>query len=210
MIRILSTASLLVFLIQAGLSQGTGITAQAKASGKRATDADRQVLETLLLEIATDPTFPPPATPEKPHIVLHRRTPKMIEPVISASEVSYETGARVLPKDAWDDLVRRNAIRLDPRSREISYEGLAFDEMIQVGNAFPGPEPPFIGKTFEEVFPRARGWVEAWVPGFSKDGRTAVVRARIGPIEKRAMLTAILNRHGDKWAVTWKKYSVYN
>lgn len=178
-------------------------------AGKHATVSDRDVLEALLLSVASDQEFPAPAAPEKPIIVLHRRNPESVEPLINASMVSFETGRKDLPKDAWDDLVRRNVIRLNPSSRQISYEGLQFDPKIQVGNAFPEPKPPFAGKTFEEVFPNARGWVSAWVPGYSKDGRTAVVRAQIGPAGHMATMTAILKNEGGKWAVVWRKYSVY-
>ncbi len=170
---------------------------------------DRDVLEALLLAVASDKDFPAPASPDKNLIVLHERNPKSVEPLINAAQVSYETGQKDLPKDAWDDLVRRNVIRQNLSSRPIFYEGMQFDPKIQVGNAFPGPEPPFIGKTFEEVYPTARGWVSAWVPGFSKDGKTAIVRAQIGPSAHMATLTAILKQIAGKWSVTWRKYSVY-
>lgn len=177
--------------------------------GKIASIPDRDVLEALLLAVVADKDFPAPPSPDKAVIVLHERNPQSVGPLINAAEVSYETGQKDLPKDAWDDLVRRNVVRQNPNSRPISYEGLKFDPKIQVGNAFPGPEPPFIGKTFEEVYPTARGWVNAWVPGFSKDGRTAIVRAEIGPSTHMATLTAILQQVGGKWSVTWRRYSVY-
>ena len=179
-------------------------------TGKRASAPDRDVLEALLLSVAEDKDFPAPPVNEKTIIVLHRRNPESVDPIINASVVSYETGQKDLPKDAWDDLVRRNVIRLNPYCRQISYEGLAFDPKIQVANAFPEPKPPFAGKTFEDVFPNARGWVSAWVPGFSKDGRTAIVRAQVGPSVHRATLTAILKQLSGKWSVVWRKYSVYS
>ena len=185
--------------------QGPALTQK----GKFATERDKLVLEVLLAAVAADTEFPPPSSDAKTQIVLHRRTPKKVEPIINAFQVNYETGGRVLPKDAWDDLERRNVVRLDPNARLISYENLAFPEGIQVANAFPSAEGIFIGKTFEEVYPQARGWVEAYVPGFSKDGKTAVVRARVGPSEKRAMLTAILRLQGGNWVVAWKRYCIY-
>jgi len=205
-----ATAFMFVLQGQAGQTSAPATNPSIVQKGKFATDLDRQVLEALLLTVSADKYYPPPASTDKTQIVLHRRTPKMIEPVINTVRVSYDTGGLVLPKDAWDDLVRRNAVRLDPRSREVHYEGLNFTPSIQVGNAFPGPEPPFLGKTFEEVFPQARGWVEAWVPGYSKDGKTAVVKANVGPTDKVAVLTAILKLQQGKWAVVWHRYSVYN
>lgn len=205
-------AMIIAFAIvsQGAFSQPTPSAPAPQVKGKHASDADRRVLEALLLVVLEDAEYPPPVATDKPQIVLHRRTPKRIEPIISTWQVTYDTGGKEMPKDAWDDLVRRNVVRLDPNSREIHYEDLPFDSRVQVANAFPGPETPFLGKSFEEVFPQARGWVEAWVPGYSKDGKTAVIRARIGPTAKPATLTAIMKKVDGKWAVAWHKYTVYN
>ena len=213
MVAILTATLMLAVQTQSAaqpIKPPTSPAAPIQVKGKFATDLDRQVLEALLLAVEADNDYPPPASADKKVIVLHRRTPKLIEPVIDTFRLNYDTGGRVLPKDAWDDLVRRNTVRLDKHSREVSYEGLSFNPSIQVGNAFPGPEPPFLGKTFDEVFPQARGWVEAWVPGYSKDQKTAVVRANVGPTDKVATLTAILKLQEGKWAVVWHRYSVYN
>ena len=200
-----------VVICQAALAQDAGTPAQVVAppKGKVASDLDRRVLEALLLNLLADKEFPPAVTADKPLVVLHRRTPEYVQPIVSVSQVSFDTGSRALPKEAWDDLIQRNVIRLNKYSREIHYEGLTFDPKIQVGNAFPEPEPPLQGKTFEEAFPQARAWVDAWVPGYSKDGKTAVVRANFGPAGKVATLTAILSLQGGKWLVIWRKFSVY-
>ncbi len=192
------------------LCQDTRQGAETDAKGKFASDLDRQVLQALLLSACEDAEFPLPATPDKTIIVLHERTPKLIDPVINTALVMNDTGGKVMPKDAWDDLVRRNSIRRNPLSREISYDGLSFDPRIAVGNAYPDPDRTFVGKSFDQAFPNGRGWVDAWVPGYSKDGKTAVVRARIGPTTKWTTLTAILNKKDDNWVVTWRRYSTVN
>jgi hypothetical protein len=209
MLQILAATLLLIPGGQSGAPHVSEPSPSSQQRGKFATDRDRVVLEALLLSVLADREFPPPASAEMPQIVLHRRTPKIVEPIINTMQVNFECGGKVMPKDAWDDLERRNVVRLDPNARLISYEGLQFDPRIQIGNVFPGPESTFVGKTFEEVFPQARGWVEAYVPGFSKDGKTAVVRGRIGPSDKRAMLSAILNVKAEKWVVIWRRYCVY-
>ena len=199
-------------------SQALAQTAETRAqpiasesvAGKHADVQDQAVLEALLLSVCADKDFPAPPADDKSEIILHERNPETIEQIINVSEVSFDTGHKDLPKDAWDDMIRRNVVRLSPNSREISYAGLQFDPKIQVANAFPGPKPPFQGKSFEEVYPTARGWVSAWVPGFSKDHRTAVVRAQVGPAGHFATMTAILKRQSDKWVVVWRRYSVYS
>ena len=208
------TAILALTLMLVATGQGSrpapSTTGSTQIRGKFATVRDREVLASLLASMAADEEFPAPSMPERKEMVLHRRTPKVVEPIISAPQVNYETGGRIMPKDAWDDLERRNVVRLDPNARQISYENLQFPAGILVGNVFPGPESTFVGKTFEEVFPHARGWLEAYVPGYSKDGKTAVVRGRVGPVEKKAMFTAILEQRAGKWMVTWRRYCVYS
>lgn len=39
------------------------------------------------------------------------------------------------------------------------------------------------------------------MPGFSKDGKRAIVRAGVGPWAHAAMLTAVLEKRDDKWIV---------
>lgn len=187
-------------------AQPMGTTAHRKV----ASDVDRQVLQALLLALAEDKEFPAPEDASKPIMVLHFRNPELSEPLVNAAQVSSDTGGKVLPHDAWNDLVRRNVVRRDPKTREVYYEGLPFDPKIAVGNAFPEPPPPLQGKTFQEENPDARGFVAAWLPGYSADGNTAVVRARVGPVKRLANLTAILRKQGDRWAVVWRKISVYS
>lgn len=43
----------------------------------------------------------------------------------------------------------------------------------------------------------------AFLPGYSEDGSYAVVRAAVGPWAHAAMLTAVLEKSGDKWIVKW-------
>ena len=178
--------------------------------GKHASDTDRKVLEGLLLAILKDDGFPAPADSNKTLIVLHQRNPDAVEPLINTFQVTHDSGGKVLPNDAWNDLIRRNVVRKGPDVREILYEGLPFDPHIQIGDAFPGPKEPFLGKTFEEVFPTARGFVAPWAPGYSADGKTAVVKAKIGPAGRFGFVTAILARKGEAWTLVWRQYSVYS
>jgi hypothetical protein len=210
MIQLLITSFIIMFIRQEGARSLTPIPSPPQARGKFATDKDRLVLETLLLHMLGDDEFPPAAADTKTKIVLHRRTPKEVKAIVDVMQINYETGGHVLPNDAWNDLKRRNVVRLAPGARLISYENLQFEPRIEIGNAFPGPESTFLGKTFEEAFPAARGWLEAYIPGYSKDGKTAVVRGRIGPTEKRAMVTAILESQRGKWQVSWLHYCLYH
>ena len=57
--------------------------------------------------------------------------------------------------------------------------------------------------------PKARGWVHAYLPGYSKDGSRAIVRAGVGPSAHGATLTALLEKRGDKWVVKWHYIAFY-
>ncbi len=57
--------------------------------------------------------------------------------------------------------------------------------------------------SFADAHPKARGWLEAYLPGYSADGNRAVVRAGVGPWAHAAMLTAVLEKRGGKWVVVW-------
>ena len=163
-------------------------------------ERDRQVLQTLLLHLLSDAKFDmtriPPAGAT---IVLHTRTPEKTGFLMSG-QIRSDLGSRTLPIDAENDLRRRNA-PTDAKpdmydSVTAFYTNLTFAAGIEVTNL----TDPF---RFEGTHPKARGWLEAYLPGYSKDGTLAVVRAGVGPWAHAAMLTAVLQKTGDKWVVKW-------
>ena len=88
------------------------------------------------------------------------------------------------------------------RSGFLSYKGLKFASSIVTANLSKvWKRRPF--GSFEGTYPKARGWLEAYLPGYSTDGTQAVVRAGVGPWVHGAMLTAVLAKRGDKWTVIW-------
>ena len=63
--------------------------------------------------------------------------------------------------------------------------------------------------SFAAAYSKARGWLQAYLPGYSKDGARAIVRAGVGPSAHGAMLTALLEKSGDKWLVKWHYIARY-
>jgi hypothetical protein len=53
------------------------------------------------------------------------------------------------------------------------------------------------------------GYVIAWLPGYSKDGNTAVFRAYCGPSAHGATLTYKLAKKDGKWMVVWRFVARY-
>lgn len=169
-------------------------------------ERDRQVLETLLLHLLSDSKFDMTrVSTNGVTIVLHIRTPEK-KGFLMSHQIRTEIGSRKLAGDAESDMRRRNT-PADAKpdaydSVAASYTNLTFAAGIVVANVTETwKEHRFI--SFEEVHPKARGWLKAYLPGYSVDGNRAVIRAGVGPWEHGAMLTAVLERHSDKWVVAW-------
>ena len=62
---------------------------------------------------------------------------------------------------------------------------------------------------FRKNHPKARCWVKVSLPGYSRDGSTAVVLFRIGPDPHGAAWLYQLARFQGRWNVAWRRF-VYN
>jgi hypothetical protein len=176
-------------------------------SGASPDQRDRQVLETLLMHLLTDSKFDVTRVPTNgATIVLHTRTPEKTGFLMS-DQIRSEIDHRTLPSDAESDLRRRNT-PADAKpdtydSITAFYTNLTFAAGIVVTDLTETWKGRRSFTSFEDAHPKARGWLEAYLPGYSKDGTRAVVRAGVGPWAHAAMLTAVLEKRGDKWVVVW-------
>jgi hypothetical protein len=170
-------------------------------------ERDRQVLETLLLHLVKDSKFDMTRVATKgATIILHTRTPEKTG-FLMTQQIRGEIGERTLPDDAESDMRRRNT-PADAKpdtydSVTASYTNLTFAVGIVVANLAEIWKERRSFTSFQDAYPKARGWLEAYLPGYSKDGTRAVVRASVGPWEHAAMLTAVLEKRGDEWTVAW-------
>jgi len=175
------------------------------ASPVTADERDRQVLETVLLRLLIDSDFNMTrVTTNRTSIVLNVCTPEktgMIRPEQMEHDVGEEHS---IPKGVQRDLLRRNEKPGTYDSQLASFAGLKFDQRIVVTNVTAVLEGDRFGQAFEQAYPAARAWVEAWLPGYSKDGTRALVRAWIGPSDHGAVVTALLEKKGDKWRIRWQ------
>ena len=176
-------------------------------SGASPDQRDRQVLETLLMHLLTDSKFDVTRVPTNgATIVLHTRTPEKTGFLMS-DQIRSEIDHHTLPNDAESDLRRRNT-PADAKpdtydSITAFYTNLTFAAGIVVADLTETWKGRRSFTSFEDAYPKARGWLEAYLPGYSKDGTRAVVRAGVGPWAHAAMLTAVLEKRGDKWVVVW-------
>jgi hypothetical protein len=170
-------------------------------------ERDRQVLEKLLLHLLSDPKFDMTrVSTNGATIVLHIRTPEKTGFLMS-HQIRAEIGSRKLPSDAETNMRRRNTpADAKPDSHDAvtaSYTNLTFAAGVVVKDLTETWKGWRSSTLFEDAHPKARGWLEAYLPGYSTDGNRAVVRAGVGPWAHAAMLTAVLEKRGDKWVVAW-------
>ena len=174
---------------------------------------DGQVLEALLLHLLADPKFDMARVPTNGAvIVLHAQTPKGTG-FLQSHQIRSDVGGHTLPGDAERDLRRRNSPpdvkpdTYDPVAA--SFTNLTFGAGIAVSDLTGIWSQRRSSGAFEAAHPKARGWVEAYLPGYSNDGSRAIVRALVGPSAHAAMVTAILEKTDDKWVIKWHHIAWY-
>ena len=155
-------------------------------------ERDRQVLEAVLLHLLADPEFDMTRVPTNGAvIVLHKRTPEKTGFLMS-HQIRSDIDSRTLPSDVQEDLRRRNT---PPNAKPDTYDAttafytnLTFSAPIVVADLTDKTGGRWSYRAFEEAHPKARGFARAYLPGYSKDGTRAVVRAGVGPSPHGAMV----------------------
>jgi hypothetical protein len=176
-----------------------------------ADERDRQVLEAVLRRLLADSASGTRVSTNGAVIVLHKRTPEKTSPLMS-QQIRIDIGSHTLPSDVEGDLRRRN-IPADTKPDTYDaitafYTNLTFSTGIVVADLTDKTGGRTYG-AFEKAHPKARGFARAYLPGYSKDGTRAVVRASVGPSPHGAMVTALLEKLGDKWVVKWHHIARY-
>jgi hypothetical protein len=175
-------------------------------------ERDRQVLEVVLLRLLADSEFGmTTATTNGEVIVLHTRTPEKTGFLMS-HQIRSDIGSHTLPSDVEGDLRRRNTpLNTKPDTYDAVaafYTNLTFSARIVVADLTDKTGGRAYG-AFEKAHPKARGFARAYLPGYSKGGTRAVVRASVGPSPHGAMVTALLEKLGDNWVVKWHHIAWY-
>lgn len=184
-----------------------GPPASSQAASLQITEAtqarDRQVLEALLLFLHADSRLDLTSVrASRGTIVLHHQTPDTGTAFIQPAQLTRYLEGHRLPAPIRQDLVRRNVRPGTYETYQRSFASLRFPAQIEVADLSGKMNSRTFA--FSEAYPRARGWVEAFLPGYSTDGDTAAVRAWIGPSVHGALVTALLTRRGGAWRVVWR------
>ena len=167
-------------------------------------DRDRQVLETVLFRVLADPVCDMTRiSTNGTTIVLNVRTPEKTG-MIRREQMENDIGkGHSVPNGVQNDLLSRNEKPGTYDSQLASFASLKFDQRVVVTNLTAIVAGDGFGRAFTQAQPKARAWVEAWLPGYSKNGAQAIVRAWIGPSDHGAVITAFLEKNGDKWVIKW-------
>lgn len=174
-----------------------------------ADERDKQVLETALLHLLTADNFDLTRVEKRDAlIVLCALTPEktgMIQP----AQIREDVGERhTIPDDIQQDLLRRNEQPGTHNAHVASFAGMKFDQRVVVADELERlKEMEF--DAFEKSYPRARGYADAYLPGYSQDGSQAVVRAWVGPSPHGAVVTVLLEKSGGTWRVKWYDITRY-
>jgi hypothetical protein len=176
-------------------------------------ESDHQVLEAFLLHLRTDRHFNlTRVSTNEATVVLDWRTPEKTG-CLNEQQMTQDTPGHALPKELGHALRRRNT---EPTARPgeytavtAFYTNLSLTAGIVVADLTGRTGLRGLMGAFAEAHPEALGWVEAYLPGYSVGGELAVVRAHIGPTSHGAMVTALLERHGNRWQVVWHRIAFY-
>jgi hypothetical protein len=173
-------------------------------------DRDRAVLEAFLLAVLAEPDFGwQKKKAQDSVIILDHRTPEKVG-MLGKTQVKADSREKQsFDEELYEALFSRNK---DPGSeygaREAWYKGMKFNARIIVAD-FTVPEHGSEFDLLEKLHPKAQGWVSAWLPGYSADGKKALARGWFGPWPHGATATAQLELKAGAWKVVWVKLSFY-
>ncbi len=112
-----------------------------------------------------------------------------------------------IPPDVEDDLRRRNRVDRNTRGKRFSLAGYHPSNSNILLRALDQVDRDFL--TFGGQFPNARGYVYAVLPGYSRDGREAVILFAFGPNEHAAVGCYSLKRVNGRWEIVWREILQY-
>lgn len=115
-----------------------------------------------------------------------------------------------IPRDLWQNVLERNGYleRVPPLGDKWQYEGYRWNPSLLQGLPIvvaPVPwekdTPDKEASSFWKRFPQARGYIRAWRPGYSREGRLALCQFLLGPALPQHIGVYLLNKWQGKWSV---------
>ena len=106
--------------------------------------------------------------------------------------------ASLLPEGNYWDLKERNTIRVSLGKPALGKEVVVMDLgqfPLDFGNFEEAVKKKYLGI-------EATSYVQLWLPGYSSDGKTAVLRFAFGPSSHGASATYLMTNQGGRWIVS--------
>lgn len=170
------------------------------------TDVDRQIFEIVLADAIASEEFVTMANSRKrkQKIVLAAKTAGSSGLLLSDAQIRADTrddDEKKIPSDVLADLQERNSrgsislTEFRPASPDIIVDDVS--KLVEFDS-------------FEERYPDAKAFVFAWLPGYAKDGRTAILRFYFGPTSHGATGIYFLTKVDGKWTIKWRSVAHYS
>jgi hypothetical protein len=106
-----------------------------------------------------------------------------------------------IPGEIREQLRRRNA-------KKVPLSNLKFGKGVLVADLEKMP-PDLDAKEPPKAYAETKAYAFVWLPGYSKDGSTAVVRFSFGPTAHGATATYLLSKKNGVWKVTKWVFAYY-
>ncbi len=181
-------------------------------------DLDYQVLGALFRDLLRDSDFNECLgdVTMPPEIVLSDTTPALPMSRDLHLEPGFEP-ERWIPPDVLDDLWIRNGVYValpcwQSQRQAVVYAWRGYHPIsrrILVRNVSWVSADVVVWSDFRKAYPRAKGDVHAWLPGYSKDRRVAAVHFLAGPSLHIDVGTYLLVRQQGRWKVTSRRLTFY-
>ena len=204
----LRTALVLILCVFVSCGRGTQpaqstVEDTRRSESRSPGDHDWPVLEVVLTDLRTFEDFGGTRKQNGP-IVLHFGSDD--RPFMRSIDRQTQGEARQrghsIPADAYKDLVRRNDRAWSFQDFKPVSDSVIVANLDSIWNNWDW-------RVFARDYPDAKGWVNARLPGHSRDGRFAVVRCYVGPSPHGETVTYLLEKDGETWTIRWRFLSHY-
>lgn len=163
---------------------------------------DHLVLETVLTDLLTYEKFDPLGAGES-HIVLDFQT-GADSFYLSQNQIAGELrGEQAVSDSLGPALSGRNKVSVSLAEFKPANPNILVRDLsdLEQGIGF--------WQAFRTAYPQAKGFVTAWLPVYSKDGKAAVLRFWFGPTDHGAAGTYLLVKEQGTWKVAWRDLAYY-
>jgi hypothetical protein len=165
--------------------------------------ADHEIYDVALLDMISNKEFDPAVggrTVNKSQVVLQ----DMTWGALSDHFLSHSLGDKAT---AISSEIRAELLRRNPKGRRYSLASFHPSSPSILVRDLSGVD---IDWDFAEAFPDARGYVQAFLPGYSRDGRLALFYFHFGPTPHGAVGCYLISRETATWKIVWSSFNHFN